>query len=254
MNNFCLEVCVDSVDSALASERGGAHRLELCSSLLEGGITPSAGLIDAVRKKISIALHVMVRPRGGDFCYDAGEFQVMQYDVRTARELGADGVVFGILEKDGHIDIQRTQSLVQLARPMKVTFHRAFDMSRTCDEAFEEIIQTGVDRVLTSGGEQTAEAGIAALAKLVRAAGDRVAIMAGSGINATNVSRIITETRVREVHASLKTPAPSPMLYRNEKVSMGSIPGREYQHFVVLENQVREFVEAASKVSQGLVI
>ncbi|HEV3040078.1 MAG TPA: copper homeostasis protein CutC [Candidatus Angelobacter sp.] len=237
---------MDSVESALAAERGGAHRVELCSNLLEGGTTPSAGLIARIRKKISIALHVMIRPRGGDFYYSADEFEAMQYDVRTAKELGADGVVFGILEEGGHIDIKRARSLLELARPMSVTFHRAFDMSSNLDEALEEVINSGVDRVLTSGGEQTAEAGIAALAKLVRAAEDRIVIMAGSGINETNVARIIAETRVREVHASLKTPVPSPMLYRNERLSMGAIPGCEYQRFVVLENKVRELLAAAS--------
>jgi copper homeostasis protein len=244
-NGIHLEICLDSVESALAAFRGGAHRVELCSNLLEGGTTPSAGLIATVREKIPIELYVMIRPRGGDFCYSADEFQTMRRDILMARQMRADGVVLGILEETGDVDIERTRLLRELARPLKVTFHRAFDMSRDLKKSLEDVILAGVDRVLTSGGEQNVEAGGGPLAKLVSAARDRIVIMPGGGITETNVRRIIAETGAREMHASLQVPVSSQMKYRNEKVSMGAIPGREYQRFVVLEDRIRELLRAA---------
>lgn len=240
-----LEVCVDSVESALAAQKGGAHRIELCSDLMEGGITPSAGLIASVRRRISIGLYVMIRSRGGDFCYSADEFEGMEQDVRMAKQLGVDGIVVGILKEDGHVDARRTRLLVDIARPLKVTFHRAFDMSIDLDQALEDIIQTGADRLLTSGGEQTAEDGIATVARLVSAARDRLVVMAGGGISERNVLRIITETGVREIHVGLRTTVSSKMLHRNEKVSMGIIKGHEYEQGVVLEDRVRQLLQAS---------
>src|SRR5204862_4176795 len=192
-----LEVCADSVESAIAAERGGAHRIELCSNLLEGGVTPSAGLISTVRSKISIGIWVMIRPRGGDFCYSEDEFEAMEQDVLAAKQLGADGIVFGILTEHGNIDTQRTRELIQLARPLKATFHRAFDMTNDLDRALEDIATAGVDRLLTSGGEQTVEAGAAIIAKLNKVANNRLAIMAGGGVTKTNVHNILTKTGVR---------------------------------------------------------
>src|ERR1051325_9212574 len=153
-----LEICADSVESAVAAEKGGAHRVELCSDLLEGGVTPSSGLIATVRDRISIGLYVMIRPRGGDFCYSEDEFEAMEQDVLAAKQLGADGIVFGILTEQGSIDRQRTHDLVQLAHPLKATFHRAFDMTNDLGRALEDIATAGINRVLTSGGEQTVEA------------------------------------------------------------------------------------------------
>ncbi len=154
-----VEVVIDSVASARAAERGGAVRVELCSSLIEGGITPSASLIELTRATVSNGIFVMIRPRGGDFYYDPDEFEIMRRDIAVAKRLGADGVVFGLLNRDGTVDIERTRKLVDLARPLAVTFHRAFDMTPDLFQALEDICKAGVDRLLTSGGEQTAPQG-----------------------------------------------------------------------------------------------
>lgn len=242
-----VEVCVDSLESAIAAERGGAHRVELCGALADGGITPSAGLIAMVREKISIALHVMVRPRNSDFCYSDDEFRIMQSDLELAKKLGADGVVLGVLDTDGRIDTRRAKELVQLASPLTVTFHRAFDMSRDLMQALADLHQTGVHRVLTSGGKQTALQGAAALKQLVEAAGSNIGIMAASGIEEQNVADLLARTGVREVHASLRARVPSAMRYQNLHVSMGTIKGKEYERLVVEEDKVRRFLAAVSK-------
>ncbi|MCC7306747.1 MAG: copper homeostasis protein CutC, partial [Acidobacteria bacterium] len=162
-----LEVCVDSVESAFAAEKGGADRVELCDNLVEGGTTPSAGSIEAARERLSIKLHVIVRPRGGDFLYSDIELDVMKRDILTAKDLGADGVVIGVLNADGTIDREHTRELVEIARPMSVTFHRAFDMTREPFEAMETLIDLGIDRILTSGQEPGAEKGVELIRELV---------------------------------------------------------------------------------------
>lgn len=242
-----LEVCVDSLESAIAADRGGAHRVELCGALADGGITPSAGLIAMVREKISIALHVMVRPRSSDFCYSEDEFRIMQSDVETAKKLGADGVVLGVLDVNGRIDTGRTRELVELASPLTVTFHRAFDMSRDLMHALEDLGQTGVHRVLTSGGKQTALQGAAVLKQLVEAADTNIGIMAASGIEEQNVAELLARTGVREVNASLRARVPSAMRYQNPHVSMGTIKGKEYERLVVEEEKVRRLLAAVSR-------
>ena len=245
VNDLTVEVCVDSLDSAIAAERGGANRVELCGSLVEGGVTPSAGLIATARQKISIGLHVMIRPRAGDFYYSADEFEVMRRDVLMAKQLGAEGVVFGILDADANVDIQRTRALVDLARPLKVTYHRAFDMSADLFRSLEQVMETGADRILTSGGAKTALEGAATLRRLVEQAGKRAVIMACGGINDQNVQAVVEETAVREIHVGLRTAAASPMRYRNENISMGSIEGNEYQRYIVLEEKVARLIQAA---------
>jgi copper homeostasis protein len=240
-----VEICADSVESALAAQRGGAHRIELCGALAEGGTTPSSGLISTVRSKVSIPVYAMVRPRAGDFHYGNDDFETMEQDVLIAKQLGADGVVFGILKEDGRVDVERTRHLIALARPLKVTFHRAFDMSRDLTEALEAVIAAGANRVLTSGGEQRVEDGIEKVKSLNAAATGRIAIVAGGGISESNAHRVITETGVNELHASASAAISSPMLHRNEHISMGPIKGREYQRFVVTEDKVRRLLDAA---------
>lgn len=241
-----IEVCVDSVASAIAAERGGAARLELCSNLVEGGVTPSAGLIEAVRDRISIGLHVIIRPRGGDFCYQPEEFEILQKDIALAKSLGADGIVFGILDTNGHVDVQRTRELIDLARPMQVTFHRAIDMCADLSRGLEDVCTAGAHRLLTSGGEQDCLQGAETIAQLVSASRGRITIMACGGIRDGNVAEILERTGVSEIHVGLSTPVASPMLHRNPRVSLGSAQGREYQRMQVLEHNVRKLQNAVS--------
>ena len=250
-NRTIVEICVDSIESAIAADRGGADRVELCGSLLEGGITPSSGLIATVLGNVSLGVFVMIRPRASDFLYGPDEFKAMERDILMAKQLGADGVVFGILNEEGSVDDARIEHLVEVARPLKVTFHRAFDVSRDLSKSLEDLIRAGVDRVLTSGGEPTAELGKARIAELKRQAGNRIALMAGSGINEHNARRLITETGVREIHASLRAAVASPMRYRNQKISFSPEEGSEYQRMIVREESVRKLVEAANGAAEN---
>ncbi|RJE71517.1 copper homeostasis protein CutC [Reichenbachiella sp. MSK19-1] len=241
-----IEVCVDSVTSARNALAGGADRVELCDNLVEGGTTPSAGMIKTIREQVSIGLQVMIRPRGGDFLYDEDEFRVMQEDVRQAKSLGADGVVFGLLMSDGNIDRERTQQLIELARPMEVTFHRAFDMVSDASRALEDLISIGVDRVLTSGLEANVVEGAAQLTALVQQAGDRIVILAGGGVRVDNIKSLVEQTGVREIHISARQTIDSQMNYRNHRVKMGAIPDAEYQNRVVDVSIIRQFLALLS--------
>jgi copper homeostasis protein len=245
-NQVLIEVCVDSAASAVAAERGGAARVELCSDLLEGGVTPSAGLIAAVRTRISIGLQVIIRPRGGDFFYDGDEVEIMKRDIETAKNLGADGLVLGLLDREGHVDIRQTRELVELARPMNVTFHRAFDMSADLFRALDDVCETGSDRVLTSGGEQKCLQGMDTITRLVQAARGRITIMAGGGIEDNDVASILERTGVGEIHVGLSSPVASPMRYRNSRISMGKAQGREYMRQQVLEETVQKLQRTIS--------
>ena len=235
-----LEICVTSVESALAAQRGGAHRVELCENLSEGGTTPSYGMISVARKNLRIRLHVMIRPRGGDFLYNDNEFEIMRQDIAVAGELGADGVVFGILKTDGSIDTERTQELVRAAKPMHVTFHRAFDMTVDPLLSLEQVIDCGVDTLLTSGHADKAPEGTDLLKKLVEQAGQRIEIMAGSGVTAENVSALATATGAAAFHLTAKKNAASTMAYRKEKLFMGNGRQTEYEWIIADESQVRQ--------------
>ena len=223
-----VEVAVDSVGSAVAAQAGGASRLELCAGLLEGGTTPSAGLIAACREHVAIPVFVLVRPRSGDFVYDEAELEVMRRDIAVARDLGVDGVVIGALRPDGAVDLERTGALVEAARPLDVTFHRAFDFTRDAAEALAAVASLGIDRILTSGRAATAFDGIQTLAEVVGAAGTRPAIVAAGGITEDNVARIVHGTGVREVHVRAAARRDSVMTYRRANLSLAKPPLGEY--------------------------
>ncbi len=213
--NYLLEVCAGSLVSAFNARAGGAHRIELCDNLNEGGTTPSPGVISQAVKLLDIPVFVLVRPRPGDFLYSDEEFEAMKEDVLFCKGHGAKGVVLGVLNADGSVDIERTGELVALARPMKVTFHRAFDRVKDPFRAMEDIISLGIERILTSGQATSALAGAELIEQLNNKAINRIIIMPGSGINENNVSELITRTGTREVHASLRLPVKSRMQFRN---------------------------------------
>jgi len=241
-----LEICVDSVESARAAQSGGATRIELCSDLAEGGITPSLALIEAVRTAVTIDVHVIIRPRGGDFCYSDEEFRMMRRDIEVARDARVDGVVLGILDPNGRIDVPRTRALLQFARPLSATFHRAFDMTADLGSALNAVSNTGVDRILTSGGAPTCMEGLETLGSLVKCSQDRIRIIAAGGIRAHNVRKIIECTGVREIHAGPSRPVASPMSYQNARISLGKTAGCEYQRLQVFEEDVRAIVRSIS--------
>ena len=216
--DILIEACVDSVESGVAAERGGAQRLELCDNLVEGGTTPSAGAIAECRKRVSIPLYVMIRPRGGDFLYSDVEVEVMRRDILHATQLGADGVVLGLLQPDGTVDAVRTAALARAARPLDVTFHRAIDVARDPEEALEALIAVGVDRVLTSGRAATALQGATVIARLVAHAAGRIVILAGGGIDERNVRSVVKKTGVHEVHVRGTSRVKSGMKHKSRRV------------------------------------
>ena len=213
-----VEGCVDSVPSAMAAEAGGARRVELCDNLIEGGTTPSAGAIAECKARLGIPVFVMIRPRGGDFLYSDVEYAIMRRDIAHAKSLGADGVVLGLLRRDGTVDVERTRALLEAARPLPVTFHRAIDVARDAEEALDALMAMGVERVLTSGQAPTVGEGLDLIARLVRRAGDHIVVMPGCGIDETNVRRVVADTGVREVHVRGSALGRSGMAHRNPRV------------------------------------
>jgi copper homeostasis protein len=233
MNRKCLlEISVESLEAAMAAERGGADRIELCGNLSIGGITPGAELLRAVRAQLRIPIFSMVRPRAGDFAYSAGEFAEMKRSMAGAKESGADGVVLGILTRDLRVDVARTRELVQSAKPLPVTYHRAFDEAADLRQALEDVIASGAKRVLTSGGTKSALEGAAVLADLIEAAEERIIIVPGAGINAANIGKVAPRTKAREFHSGLGTSLP-----------YGS---QEYKRF---EEEVRKLAEQLARIS-----
>lgn len=207
IQNPIFELCAPGLEAAIAAERGGADRIELCSNLPVGGITPDPLLLESVLAAVSIPVHVLIRPRAGDFVYSAVEFDQMRLEVESAKAAGAGGVAIGVLLSDGRVDVSRTRELADLARPMSVTFHRAFDETANLDEALEAVIETGADLLLTSGGADNVMAGVDAIARIRRQAGTRLDVMAGRGLRLENLSEIVVRTGISCVHGSL-TPRP----------------------------------------------
>ena len=241
------EICVDSVAGVRAAKAAGADRVELCGDLLEGGTTPSRGMIRQARTVAGIWLHVIIRPRGGDFLFDDDEFRIMEADVDTAKAEGADGVVIGLLTADGKVDANRTRALIARARPLSVTFHRAFDMTPDPFEALEALIELCVDRVLTSGQEATVLEGLPLITELIRRAGDRIAIMPGGGITARNAQRIARAVKPREMHFAALESAASGMQYRRDHVFMGGeLRPPEYDRLVTSATLIQSVMAKAS--------
>ena len=240
-----IEICVESVDGVLAATAAGADRAELCADLTEGGITPSAGTMRAARDGApTLGLMVMIRPRGGDFLYSDVELDVMRRDLDVAKDCGADGVVFGLLEPDGRVDQDRTARLVEQSRPLSVTFHRAFDMTPDPRQALEDLVQVGVDRVLTSGQQDCAADGVALLKELVDQAADRIGILPGGGLVDSQLREVLEKTGAREIHFAALVTQDSPMRFRNPNLGMGAgtIPG-EYERKITDACAIRRMVE-----------
>ena len=248
-----LEICVESVESAIAAEGGGAHRIELCADLAGGGTTPSAGLMQCVREHARLPVHVMIRPRLGDFCYSDYELEIMRNDIQVAKQRKMEGVVLGILRENASVDVERTKMMVEYAQPLPVTFHRAFDLAKNPATALEDVIETGSARILTSGGEARATDGLAILRYLVDTAKGRILIMPCGGIDSGNITRIVRATSAREIHTSVGTSNP-----RSSNDGSGTSEGR-YEprspaQSVVFEQDVTELVNLLAGLSTAEVV
>ena len=240
-----FEICVDSIAGVKAAREAHADRVELCAALVEGGTTPSLGAIRLARAVPDLRLHVMIRPRGGDFLYTDDEFAAMEADIAAAKAEGADGVVFGLLLADGRIDIARTERLIAVSRPMAVTFHRAFDLAADPVAALEALIELGVERVLTSGQEETALKGLPLICDLMRRADGRIIILPGGGINSGNARLIVRQSGCREIHFAAMEQSSSPMKFRRNKVPMGSPESNEYRRTNTTKRAIRAIMERA---------
>jgi copper homeostasis protein len=226
-HKYLLEISVESVEAAIAAERGGADRIEFCSNAWVGGTTPSPELMRAVRERVRIPILVMNRPRGGNFVYSGAELEIMRRDVETAKNLGMDGIVLGLLNADGQVEIERTKDLIERARPLPVTYHRAFDECLNLGASLEDVIKAGAPRLLTSGGKQTAPEALGLLGELVKAGGERLIVMPGSGLHAGNIREAVKKTEAREYHAGLS-----------------SVVARPAENVVAFEEEVRRMVTA----------
>ena len=234
------EIVVYNIESALKAQEGGADRIELCDNPSEGGTTPSYGTIEAVRQNVNLDVYVMIRPRGGDFHYSNYEFHCMKRDISQCQKISVDGVVFGILNPDGTLDKKRCKELIVKARPLKVTCHRAFDMTRDPFEALEDCIEAGFDRILTAGQQAQALKGADLIGELIKKANGRIAIMPGSGVNENTVQEILAKSKATEIHFSATAFRESEMNYKNQNIAgMGSDEGAEFKVRTVDPDRVR---------------
>lgn len=248
MRRYILECCVDSVESAINAANGGASRIELCSNLIIGGTTPDVALVKEIRKYTDIRIHALIRPRFGDFCYTRHEIEIMKSQIRALKDAGVEGVVIGVLDEDGNLNMPIMRELMAEAEGLSVTLHRAFDMCRDPYQALEEAIAFGVNTILTSGQKQSAWEGRALLAELIEKADGRIDIMAGAGINASVIEKLIPITKGSSYHMSGKVTLDSPMRYRKEDVSMGLPSLSEYEIWQTSEEAVREAVDVCRKL------
>ncbi len=248
MPKTLIEVCVTSVQSAINAQKGGALRVELCDNLIEGGTTPSYAAIKLARKELHIGLYIMIRPRGGDFCYSDLEFEIMKEDVIAIRELGADGVVAGILLPDGNIDVERMSVLNKLAGDLGFTCHRAFDMTIDKFRALEELIGLGAERILTSGGKNKAPDGKELIKQIIIKSAGRIIIMPGSGVNEESILDLKGHTGATEFHVTGRSLYPGKMIFRNPEVSMGdNITVPEYDQWMTDSERIKKIVELANR-------
>ncbi len=246
MSGPLIEVCVEGIDGLAAAQAAGADRVELCASLLEGGLTPSLGVVRAALEIATIPFHVIIRPRGGDFLYSELEYKTMLEDVTACRELGVAGVVIGCLTADGRIDEARVAELTQAARPLAVTCHRAFDMTRDPVEAIEALVRCGIDRVLTSGQRNSATEGVDTLRRVHDAARGRIKIMACGELDAGNIADVVRRSEADEFHFAAPTTISSGMAFRNPHVGMGGTElDREFQLTLTDPDAVRRTIAAA---------
>ncbi len=246
-SGYLIEIATTDAQTTRLAVAGGAHRIELCASLSEGGVTPSYGTIRTCREMFSVSLYPIIRPRGGDFLYSDLEYAVMRQDILLCKSLQCDGVVIGLLGTDGEIDWQRTAALVELAYPMGVTFHRAFDRCREPEKALEQLIEIGCERVLTSGQEPTAPQGATLIARLQQLAADRIIIMPGSGVRPNNVAALARQTGCVEFHASLRATAPSQMQFVHPAFANSA---ESYQNPHLEPSKVKEFLQVFSELSK----
>lgn len=242
--NYQFEICANSVESCIAAQQGGAHRVELCAGIPEGGTTPSIGEIKTARKMIDIKLHVIIRPRGGDFLYSPIEKNSMIEDIYAAREAGADGLVFGALTPDGDIDLPLMKELMKASGDCPVTFHRAFDRCKDPIRGLEEIIDLGAARILTSGQQPTAPQGAGLIRSLIEQANGRIIILAGCGVNENNIHKLAEESGAHEFHFSAREGIRSAMRYSNPEVLMGSADVDEYLRNVTTAERVHRTIAA----------
>ena len=237
---YILECCVDSVESAIAAKKGGADRIELCSALVIGGLSPSQALYRKIREQVDIPIRVLLRPRFGDFCYTDFEHEILKEEIRSFRMLGADGIVIGTMKPDGTLNLEQMKEFIEEAKGMPVTLHRAFDMCKDPFVTLEEVKRLGISTILTSGQKNTCVDGVALLKELVENAQGETEILIGGGVDASVIPMLAEKTKAKAYHMSGKISVESKMCYRKQDVSMGVASVSEYEIWRTSEKRVRE--------------